>query len=475
MKLIVSLIVMVGVLFSSSSFENVKSNVPFVKLNTILKGSHKQSILNIGFYKNEKMFTVSEDGVLKIWDIAEQELLKSIFVGSGLKKVLLSKDGKKIYILEKTYFRIYNANSYKLENSIKLENNLDMQITSNNEVLIVSYRNLIKYNLKNGELLFSVESDGSWYKNITISKNQKYVAISSSRKKVKVYRVDSGEFISQLPTFSSIEKINFLDNKNISILNSTRSSSMIYVYNFKTSEKQMESKDYKRDYIKSMVILDKSYLLVNRNNNILKLIDRATFKELKQAKIDSSSVTFYGIQLSDDKSLLALGFKNGNIKLYDSRNFLNVTTAPLKKVSKAQLQLQVKEPVKVIYKDRVIEKEKIVYRDKIVVKEVEKKVENQAPTLILEASTKAGVIPLKVDFTILASDDKGISSYYINLAGKESMKRGTPPTTISKTFQTAGKYKVFVAVKDAEGKMATKSIIITPREETFSDYKKRFQ
>ena len=473
MRLITSLLLIIGVLFSDSAFENVKSAIPSLKLETVLKGTHKKAILNIGFYKNEKMFTLSKDGVLKIWDIAEQELLKSINIGSNLKEALFSKDGKKIYVLEDRYFRIYNAINYKLENSIQLKNNLDMEITSNNEVIIVSANYLKKYNLNTGELIYNIKIDHSWYKNITISKNEKYVAIARNHKNVKIYRVDSGEFISQLPSFKYIEKINFLDNKNISILNNPNYSSIIYVYNFKTSEKKLQSQDYKSNAITSMLVLDKNYLVINSKQDILKMVDKKSFKEIKRVKIDSSSVTFYGIKLSDDRSLLALGFKNGDIKLYNATNLFdkkqNIIQQTPTKLSKPVVHV---EP-KVIYRDKIIEKKRVIYKEKIVYKT--KTVINQAPTLILEASTTAGVIPLKVDFTILASDDKAITSYYINLAGKESMKKGTPPTTLSKTFQNAGEYKVFVAVKDAEGKMATKSIIITPREETFSDFKNRYQ
>nr|MBL0708010.1 hypothetical protein [Sulfurimonas sp.] len=212
MRHVLLLVVLFNMLFGNNTFDKFNE----VKLKTILKASHKSAILNIDFYKNEKLLTLSQDGMMKIWDIKEQEMLKSVYMGKDLKEVVFSKDGTKIYALNTSNLNIYNSSTYKLQNTIKVSSGycLDMEITSENEVIIVSYYYLQKYNLKTGKLIYSVESDSSSKKNITLSSNQKYIAVSA-RKIVKVYRAKSGEFISKLPKFRSIKKIDFIGNKNI--------------------------------------------------------------------------------------------------------------------------------------------------------------------------------------------------------------------------------------------------------------------
>lgn len=97
------------------------------------------------------------------------------------------------------------------------------------------------------------------------------------------------------------------------------------------------------------------------------------------------------------------------------------------------------------------------------------------PRLKFQASISDGFAPLDVDFYISAQDDKKISGYYINLAGKEIIADGQPPASIKKTFYTAGEFKVIAIVKNEDGLMTEQTLVIKVKEKTFSDYKKIYE
>ncbi len=459
---ILLVLLMVSTLFSAD-WSKERKDGKLITLKTQLKGSHKGAILNFDFYKNKKLLSSSNDNKVKIWDIQEQELLKTISTSSDLKKAIFSKDGSKIYILSKHKFSVIDSSTYKELNSITDTDNNQFTsfiITNNEKKVVFSrwYTGIIAYSLINGKQLYTISNSRYGYK-AELSPNQKYLAVMHSNS-IKIYNSYNGEFITQLPTISGMKDIQFIDNKHLSVITNKKA----YIYNYKTSELIYTATSYKNSYIKSFYKLakTKNALIIANDKKLIRLLNLTTNKIIKKAQIDSYNSVYNGIKLSKDNSLLAIGLKNGNFKLYKTDAFLNITN--IVEPQKPQKVEKIKQ-----------QNPTVIYRDKIVIKEVEKKQENKAPTLLLEASILEGVIPLKVDFTIIASDDNGISGYYINLAGKEKMSKGTPPTTLTKTFKTAGSYKVLVAVKDAQGKMTTKSLVIKPREQTFSDYKKMYQ
>jgi len=464
------IMLMISTLFSAD-WNKKRGDGEEVILKTQLKGSHKSAILNFDFYKNSKLLSSSSDNTVKIWDIQEQELLKALPTVSNLKKAIFSKDGSKIYILSKHKFSVIDANTYKELNFISdTYNNVftSFVITDDEKKVILSryYGNTISYSLINGQKLYTISQSQYAYRT-RLSPNQKYLAIMYSNF-VKIYNSNNGEFITQLPRISGIKNIDFIDNKQLYVLTNKK----VYIYNHKTSELIRTDTSYNNSTIKSFYKLKSSSnaLIISNDIALIRLLDLSTNKIIKKAKIDSYNSVYNGIKTSNDNSLIAIGFQNGNFKLYKTNGFLTISKQIQKESSPRTIDKN-----KIVYKDRIVEKEKVVYRDKIIVKEVEKKQQNKAPTLILEASVLEGVIPLKVNFTILANDDKKVTQYYINLAGKETIGKGTPPTTLNKTFHTAGTYKIIVAVKDAQGAMTTKSLVIKPREQTFSDYKKMYR
>ena len=467
MRVFILISLFVGLLFSSSSFDKTKVVVPEV----VLKGSHSSEIRNISFdEKSSRMLTSSGDGIVKIWDIKEQELIKTLKFGGYFVKAQFASDGSKIYVYDKKQFMIYDSKSFSKLNYIEAKDFSTFEISDKyDSVILCGNYKAISYSLSDGKKLFDVKTDS--YTNYSdISANGKYFVIGYTNFSY-VYSTKNGSLLSK-KNANSMRSLRFYQNKYI--VATSYNEGYATIYNFKTSKEIFRSNNYGTSRLKSFYVdSDTLAMAALGSDGELQVINLKTNKLVGKVKIDKRAVSNYGLEVSDDSRYLAIGYTNGDFKLY----ILN------KNIPKEQVKTKnIKEPEpKVIYKDRVIEKEKVVYKDRIVEKEVIKEVpvevkkENQPPKLILEASTTSGVIPLKVDFTIIASDDNGIDSYYINLAGKEKMEKGTPPTTLSKTFTTAGSYKVVVAIKDTHGEVTKKQITINPREMTFSDYKKIFE
>jgi len=449
-------------LFAQNSFDKTKVVTPEV----ILKGSHSDQIKNISFDEiHSRVLTSSKDGIVKIWDIKEQELLKTLNFGRYFKKAQFSSDGSKIYALDDKQFYIYDSKTFEKQNYITAKNFLTFDISDKyNSVILNGNIHSISYSLKDGKKIFDIKTN-IYVSYSDISKNGKYFALGRSDN-TYVYSTKDGSLLSKIKSSNSMSSLRFYKNKYI--VTTSYNNGYATIYNFKTSKLLYKTNDYGTSRLKSFYIdSDSVGIFALNSDGELNIIDLSSNKILGKINIDKKTVSPYGIKVSKDSRYLAIGFTNGDFKLY-------VHTKSEPKKSK-------NDKPKVIYKDRIVEKEKIVYKDKIIEKEVIKEVpvevkkENQPPKLILEASATQGVIPLKVDFTILATDDKGIDSYYINLAGKEKMDKGLPPTTLSKTFSNSGSYKVVVAVKDSDGEITKKEITVKPREMSFSDYKKTFE
>lgn len=175
-------------MFSQSSFDNIK----VITLDTVLKGSHKQKIVNLDFYDNKKLLTASSDGVVKIWDLDEQDLIKSLQIGSGFKKAVFSSDGKKIYILTQKRFSILDAYSFKELNYIEGVSFEDFVICDSLNSVIISkyYDSVISYNLNNGDKNYNI-STRQYTTHMDISKNNKYFLIAD-RTNVYVHNSKTG-------------------------------------------------------------------------------------------------------------------------------------------------------------------------------------------------------------------------------------------------------------------------------------------
>ena len=427
-----------------------------VTLKTLLSGKHKDTILCFDFYKNSKLLSVSKN-TIKLWDLKEQELISTFQDSSDYKKAEFSNDGTQIYILSNSKIAIYSSTTLKELSSIDIHYARDFVISSDGKkLLLLTYYGVTIYNLENGQELHNIKING--YQQIAVSPNNRYLAIKGSSD-IKIYKMQTGALIAKLNVKANT--ISFTSNTNIY----TVGERDVGIYNFKTSEK-IYSMLLKQKISSSLIgnDLTKAFFASSYKLN---MFDLETKKIIKTVQLDYRNISNNDLLFSEDNSLLAVGSYNGSFKIYKTRNLIDsvhtIHTVP---------------PVAVKHLS-VIKEKQVKKETPIVVATPTKKKEIQKryikPTLEIDASTTQGVIPLKVVFTILANIPDGIESYYINLAGQEKMARGKPPMSITKVFQESGTFKVLVAIKDKKGNIIKKDITITPREETFSDYKRKYQ
>jgi PKD repeat protein len=207
--------------------------------------------------------------------------------------------------------------------------------------------------------------------------------------------------------------------------------------------------------IDAVDILDKDNILIFTKNKIkifnlkkLSFLDKI-FIAIGES-LNDEIVNFY---LSKDKTLLAVAYKNRNVKLFDTSKAFNLNN--------------IKSSKKVVIKSSDVNTKN---NDK------DKKITNKKPRLFIYASQTKGTAPLKVYFKFLSDDEDGkVISYYVNFLGKEFLGRGDLNKSFVYTFRKAGEYKIMVAVKDDKGAITEKQITINVKEkpeETFEDYKR---
>lgn len=459
MRYLVILLLVFIELFATSNavgWGKKSSSGQLVSLQTILKGTHKSRITSVDFYKDQKLITVSRDSVIKLWDLKEQELLKTLNITKKydfIKKVSFSSDAQEVYVLTEDKFLILSGDTLKELRYIKHSLSSyfrDYQIFDKNKKVILSSNYKIQvYDLTNGQLLHTINE--SWTTLLTVSPNQKYFAVKMNQK-IKIYNIKTATLIVTIPYNVSFMK--FLDNKNLIMSVDNK----LYSYNFKNASEVAKYQVFKNKSIKNFYFLEDNKALVKqKGDSLLYLIDVYKKEKLKRVDLKSSFVVL--LKPNKERSLLVAGLGNGDFYVYDAKQFLTLGEK-IKQTASVKIAKKVDKPV-------VVEKTVIIKK----VIEVQPKVIEKKPELILEASKTSGIIPLKVDFTVLVKYDKKVVGYYINIAGEEFMKKGIPPVHFTKTFDEAGVYNILIALKTSDGDIIRKSLTIKTREETFDDFK----
>ena len=171
-KIIFILFGFVSLLFS---WENQTQNMgQIIKLDTHLKGSHKDSIVGFDLFQDKKLLSCSTSNI-KIWDIQEQELIKTLPF-DRIQKAFFSKDGSKIFVATYDMFYVLDANSYKIIGKIKCGSNVEDAVSFDNDTKIIIssyYSNTNIYSLEDGSLLLTLKNSDNTRLD-AISPNQIY-------------------------------------------------------------------------------------------------------------------------------------------------------------------------------------------------------------------------------------------------------------------------------------------------------------
>jgi len=454
MKKIISTLLTGTILFGANLYhkELPKNNLPI-----IFKISTQKDIISTDINNNNTKILVATKYKIKIFNLNTKELEK-VLAFDNIKKVKYSNDSSKIFILTEKNLFIYDANNYHQITSIKGKRFETFTISNNDKLLAVydySNDNTYIYDLITGNLLSKIHN--TYIKELEFSPNNKKIAIMKNNK-IFIYTI-KGVLTTTLPQLSEyIQKVIWIDNQTLDVLAKYYSDSA-YVYRFNIITSQIETQTPNIKGVDDMINLDSNDELIAKGDN-LRIFNFNNHKFIIKYPLKNKKYTHINdMDLSNNHQLLAIAY-NKNVKLYKT-NFpkiktsnIVVSTPPITKTSISQPQ--------VIIKEKIVEK-KVYINNK----------HNIKPTVEIYASQTSGIVPLKVNFRIIANDEDGkIVSYYINFAGKEVMAKGNPTKPFNYTFQNAGNYKIMVAVKDNKGAITTKQIIIKAREESFKDFEK---
>jgi len=448
MKKIVSSMIIGGLLLAQGLYAPKDSATTNLNKQMVLKVSTQNYIQSIDINGNH--FLVNDNSKIKIFDINNKELIKTI-PGKNLYKTKISTDGSKIIALSKKNVFILNAKTFSILKTIK--GDFYNFIEKNNLLVLIDYRYKSTqrfYNLQSGKEILTINSL-SHIEGGGISPNMKKIALHSDSK-IFIYDM-KGNLLNTIDQ-SYLKKIKWSDNNSI-VANVNHQQ--LVKFDVITSNILASIKPkYDSYHIRSFNIIDSNKVLILDDNKAF-LYNFNSNKPLKKYILSENS------NISD--SII----KNHYLGVaYDKNSYLykiDLKTTQTKQTQNTQiskLKPQQKVEPKVIIKEKIVEKKVYVNSHK-----------NIKPTVDIFASQTEGISPLKVNFKIIANDEDGkIVSYYINLAGKEAIGKGNPKKSFSYTFTHPGKYKIMVAVKDNKNAIATKKIIINVKEESFEDYKK---
>jgi len=445
MKKIVSSMLIGSLLLAQGLYAPKDSATTNLNKNIILKVSTQNNIQSIDI--NGNSFLVNDNNKIKIFDINNRELIKTI-PGENLYKTKISTDGSKIIALSKKNVFILNAKTFHILTTIK--GDFYNFIEKNNLLVLIEnrYKSTQRfYNLQSGKEILTINSL-SYIEGGDISPNMKKIALHSDSK-IFIYDM-KGNLLNTIDQ-SNLEKIKWSDNNSI-VANVYHQK--LVKFDVITSNITASIKPTYDSYpIRSFNIID--------SNNVLILDDNKGFLYNFNSKKPLKKYI-----LSENSNISDSIIKNHYLGVaYDKNSYLykiDLKTKQTQNTQISKLQTQQKVEPKVIIKEKIVEKKVYVDSHK-----------NIKPTLEIYASKTEGFIPLKVDFKIIANDEDGkIISYYINFAGKEIVSKGNPTKPFSYTFENPGIYKIMVAVKDNKGAITTKQITIKAREENFNDFKK---
>ncbi len=449
--------------FIQSSLDNKSEQS--VQLKTILSGKHKTKILSLDSSVNSQVLSLSAK-VLKIWDITEQELLKSIEVTRNgmFVKARFSNSGSFLNVLSRNEFIIYDTKTFLRVASIPREGQSfsDFVITKDDKTLYLQapYYGVDVYDLNKKEKINQFKIKNSSV--VKLSPNERYI-VGVSGPEINVYQSRSGDLVNSITPKEMPKYSFFLDDKKIGFIyigreDENRKRIKQYVYssfNFKSLDKTFD------------VVFEEGIsafeafpghgvsLLAFEKDNVIQVLDLTSKKKIMAIKA-ISNISKGGIHLSDDAQLLAMGSRDGGFKVCASNRLFKSGVSEVV-VAKPQV-IPETLPVAVIPAPSVVAKPVV-----------------QVQTLKIIPSATQGVAPLEVTFSIVTRFPGDVDSYYINMSGKETMEKGAPPMTLTKTFYQPGSFKVFVAIKDKKGNIIDSEVVIQPREETFSDFKKAYQ
>lgn len=477
-KTIVILLIISPVVVFSSEIVNKSSAEPagsVIKLKALLSGKNEGEIISLDSNVNRQVLSLSRKD-LKVWDVSEQELIKSIKrSGSGYYvDAKFSNNGLNLYVLTEKLFSVYSLKDFTEIFSIPVGGGYkyyDFEITEEDSKLYTLSKNglVTVYDLIQKEEITRFSMNTS--KSIELSPNEKYIFGFKSYKG-SIYQSKTGELVNTLEYERNLQNSFFVDNNNIASIQGDRKTKLgVTGYqtdysssNFKSLEKTSNMTMAKKvSSFKVIEDLELSLVAFEGDENVRILNPKVQTKDLEIVTV--ANIAKKGIHLSSNARMLAVGTKEGHFKIYDTAELF---TAEPVVVGVPKIEVpEIVTPTVVILETVVPE-----------IKAPEETVPEfvaPAQTLKIIASVTEGIAPLEVMFSIVSGYPEQVDSYYINLSGKESLSNGPPPMTLTKIFHKPGSFKVFVAIKDKAGNVVDSEVIIKTREQTFSDFKATYQ
>jgi len=448
-------------------------------LKPIFKGSNDNKVLSVDISKKGNMFvSASADGNVKIWDLNKKTMLKTLMFNDLVKAIFL-ENGKKLIITTRNSCYIYNTSMFKRLSKIKYRVIKDCSSSKDGTLLNISYDYGDKqdvYNIVSGKLLHTFKRRA--YKT-SFSPNKKYLLLSDNYN-ISVIDLKTWSLLTTLPKFQSkIRSFGFIDDQHVFVFTSGYDHSYGYLFDIKTAELIYKSYDFKKYGIEKALYTGEKYNFILFDDGNAKLFNLKLNKVLKEffARGKSKDDGFTSVFLSNG-SMIATGYEKGDMKIYPAGSFLykasNHKTLGENSSDSGVLDNAVSDDSALkslpVDNGKNIERKPEVITKTIIIKEEKKK--NMKPFLQIYASKTSGYIPLDVSFKIIANDEDGeIKAYYLNIAGKEFIGKGTPMKVFPFTFDKPGLFKVMASVKDNKNAVSTKEISIKVREESFDDFK----
>jgi len=420
--------------------ENIPLSLKFSMNSTIQSISISKNHIAIGSYSTEKIFNLNGN-------------LENSFHYNDLKTIKIANN--KLFILTRYNLLTFDlSQNYKILSNIKSTDYQYLDTTKELLGVVKGYYYAYIYNLQSGKKISNFSINYKWLK---FSPNGKKI-ISDNR----IYDINGNLLVDLGINFHSID---WIDNNKLAYIHNNK----LFIIDSLSTQKEgpflNKVNEDEKSRIDKVIRLNNQYMLVLYHNTAT-IFDTKNKKFLPKIFMlnNTPNEEINNVDLNNNILILTFEYSHSNSAyIYDITpilKYININHS--QKIDNKRLDTNpTNNKSKTIIKTKIIEK-------KIYIKE------NKKPNLVVYASQTTGYAPLEVKFKILASDEDGkIIAYYINFAGKELLKKGSPDgKTFKYVFTQPGEYKILVAVKDDKGAITKQILTIKVKEESFEEYKK---
>ncbi len=271
-----------------------------------------------------------DDGTMRVWDMANGSQLQMIALPKGFKPIILSPDGKKIVLLDGSFFgdhktaRLYDTMRGRVIKSFSKEECESMSFTPDGRLLLVKVGKVAIWDAAAGRNVQSFEGSGEPVMGMTFAAKQNVAAIIGG-KNVSIWDVAAGRRVTVLKGHEKVVS-SAVFSPGTTTLATGSLDNTVRIWDLKTGRQTSSLHGHAGGVVSVAYSPDGRYIASAGNDALVKLWDSTTgvllksltgHIQMKSRDINKSFTGIYNVAFSSDGKRLVSCGTDGAIKLWD--------------------------------------------------------------------------------------------------------------------------------------------------------------